>query len=249
VVFPDDQGVRAVAAHFGVGPDALLGHGGEAWVYSLGDDSVLRILHAGGRTEDIGRRKALIDELRQRPVRFALPEVLDVGEVAGRVWVIERRLPGRSVRDVLTTIDGPDRSALIETYFETVASLGDLHLEPRLGFGDLVHGEPITAATWRAYLEQRAATNLASSAEEFWSIDAEELANALPEAVSPAFVHLDAYVGNVLTDGTAITAVIDFGSTCVVGDRRLDPLSAVVYLGAPEITPTARPSDVDVGMS
>jgi hypothetical protein len=35
----------------------------------------------------------------------------------------------------------------------------------------------------------------------------------------------------------------------VAGDRRLDPVSAVVYLASPAISPTAIPADVDVAMS
>ena len=42
-----------------------------------------------------------------------------------------------------------------------------------------------------------------------------------------------------------ITAVIDFGPTCVVGDARLDPIATAVYLLAPQITPAVRPEDAD----
>ena len=62
-------------------------------------------------------------------------------------------------------------------------------------------------------------------------------------------MHLDAFTGNMLTDGTRITAVLDIGPTSVAGDRRLDPLSAAVYLASPDITPVATPADVDVAMS
>lgn len=62
-------------------------------------------------------------------------------------------------------------------------------------------------------------------------------------------MHLDAYVGNMLTDDDGITAVIDIGSTSVAGDRRLDPLSAVAYLASSQITPVARTTDIDVAMS
>ena len=46
----------------------------------------------------------------------------------------------------------------------------------------------------------------------------------------------------MLGDGSAVTAVLDFGVIALVGDRRLDPLAAVAYL-APNITPTANPTD------
>src|SRR5262249_50063745 len=62
------------------------------------------------------------------------------------------------------------------------------------------------------------------------------------------FVHLDAFAGNMLTDGTAITAVLDFGATSIVGDRRFDPLATACYLIAPSITPMATPADADVAI-
>jgi hypothetical protein len=62
-------------------------------------------------------------------------------------------------------------------------------------------------------------------------------------------VHLDAFAGNMLTDGARITAVLDIGVTSIAGDGRLDPLSAAVYLASPDITPTATPADADVAMS
>jgi aminoglycoside phosphotransferase (APT) family kinase protein len=87
---------------------------------------------------------------------------------------------------------------------------------------------------------------MARSTLDLASIDPGALAAELPEAEGAAFVHLDLYPGNVLTDGSSITAVLDFGATCVVGDRRLDPLSAVVYLEAPEISPSVRAEDIEV---
>jgi aminoglycoside phosphotransferase (APT) family kinase protein len=247
--FPDDAGLVSVLQRLGVGADALLGHGGEAWVYALDHARVVRVLHAGGRAEHLLRRRRLVDELvRARPV-FALPEVLDIGEHDGRVFAIERRLAGRSLMEELTTREGDARRRLVEAHLDAAASLGDLHLEPREGFGDLMVDDPITTSTWRAYLEQRAAANLERSTPDLRSIDPVPLAAALPEPGAAAFVHLDAFTANMLTDGTRITAVLDFGATSIAGDRRLDPLSAAVYLASPDITPTATPTDVDVAMS
>ena len=134
---PCDPAVPAdivgVLSKVGADPDDVLGHGGEAWVFALGTDRVVRVLHLGGRVEEIHRRRELVNELAKSRPSYLLPEVLEVGQAGSRVYVIERRLPGRSLRDVLGSLDGPTRPRLIETYLETVASLGDLHLEPRGG--------------------------------------------------------------------------------------------------------------------
>jgi putative membrane protein len=248
VEYPSDGDLVAVLRKFGVGAGALLGHGGEARVYALDEDRVIRVLHHGGRADEIVRRQRLIAELGRSGPPFALPEILEVGEAAGRVFVIERRLPGRSVSEALGSVEGEARGRLVEHYLGAAAALGDLHLEPRRTFGDLILAEPIETTSWRTYLAERAAANLARSTSDFRPIDPVALADDLPDATEPAFVHLDAFTGNMLTDGVAVTAVIDIGSTSVAGDRRLDPLSAAVYL-ASEITPQARPADVDVAMS
>jgi hypothetical protein len=249
VGFPDDSGLVSVLNRLGVGADALLGHGGEAWVYALDDARVVRVLHDGGRADDVRRRQCLIDELARATPAFALPQVVEIGEVDGRVFAVERRLPGRSVMDELGSCDDDARAHLIEAHLDAAAALGDLHLAPRTGFGDLIIDDAITTATWRAYLQERAATNLARSTRELSLMDPIALASDLPETAGKAFVHLDAFAGNMLTDGAHITAVLDIGPTSVAGDRRLDPLSAAVYLASPDITPVATPADVDVATS
>ena len=247
--FPDDPGLVAVLGRFRVGPDRLLGHGGEAWVYALGRDRVLRVLHRGGTVAHVHRRQALVDELARSTPAFELPCVLDVGELDGRVFVIERRLPGRAVIAELGVVEGSQRARLIEHHLEAAAALGDLGLESRGFYGDLISDDPITATSWRSYLRTKAGASLARSVVDLASIDACALADALPEATDAAYVHMDAFTGNMLTDGDRITAVLDFGPASVSGDRRLDPIGAVVYLCAPEITPTAMPSDADVARS
>jgi aminoglycoside phosphotransferase (APT) family kinase protein len=188
----------------------------------------------------------LLDELARSPSTFALPEVLDVGDVAGRLFVIESRLPGRSVMAELAVVDGPRRRRLIEAHLDAAAAIGDLNIEWRDFYGDLISDAPVTAPTWRRYLAAKAAASLATAGAEFAAVDPVALAEALPEAAGPALVHLDAFAGNMLTDGERITAVLDFGATAAVGDRRLDPLAAAVYLTAPEITDAAAAGDVDI---
>jgi aminoglycoside phosphotransferase (APT) family kinase protein len=247
----DDPGIKAVLEHLGVGAGDPLGHGGEAWVYALDDERVVRVvrvLHPGGTVDSVTRRKQLVDELARAPLAFALPDMLEVGEVDGRVFAIERRLRGRSLLDELRTADGPARQTLIEAHLDAAAALGDLHLEPRQGFGELVTDDAITTSTWRDYLEKRVAANLAASLPEFAAIDPIELAAPLPDTTDASFVHLDAFTGNMLTDGTRITAVLDIGWSAIAGDRRLDPVSAAVYLASPAITPVVRAGDIEVAM-
>ena len=243
---PGDAEFVEVLRAFGVGPNDYLGHGGEAWVYALGHDRVLRVLHRGGSIDDVRTRAALVAELREGTNPIPLHELFDVGERAGRVYAIERRLLGHSVLSALAHLGGSTRTQLIEAHLDAAHALGDLNLEPRGYFGDLIHEEPIRTATWHDYLQARAARNVARSVSPFTALESEDFASALPEPDVGSFVHLDAFAGNMLTDGTTITAVLDIGVTSVVGDRRLDPVATAAYLLSTDISPTARASDKDV---
>jgi hypothetical protein len=92
---------------------------------------------------------------------------------------------------------------LIEAYLDTSASLGDLHLPAHAGFGDLIADDSIVAPAWRAYLEERAARNLARSTPELRQVDPVGIADGLPDASTPSFVHLDAFAGNFLMTASA----------------------------------------------
>ena len=90
-------GATTLLARYGVGPADELGHGGEAEVYALDAERVLRV-HRHEAADYVRRIGALLRRPRPVAVPYALPEVLEVhgdGEVS---WSIERRLPGPTVR-------------------------------------------------------------------------------------------------------------------------------------------------------
>ncbi len=217
-------------------------------MYALDVERVVRVLHKPCNPARMLERQALVDELVRAGAPFAVPEVLEVGEIEGITFAIERRLSGISVIDALRPLDGADRDRLVEAHLDAAAALGDLHLEPRDWYGDLIDDHAIRKSTWPAYLEARAAWSLQISVPTLREVDAGALAAALPDAKAPAFVHLDAFAGNMLAADGSITAVLDIGVTSVVGDRRLDPVAAVVYLASPEITGVTTPRDVEVAM-
>jgi hypothetical protein len=247
--FPHDEGLVAVLRQFGRAPHDLLGHGGEAWVYALDEERVLRVLHDGGTPTDVTRRVALVEALSRSKPPYLLPEVLELGAFEERTYAIERRLPGRPVTEELGHLEGVARARLIEAYLETSASLGDLCLPSHAGYGELIGDDPIVAPTWRGYLHERAARNLAGSTPDLQRVNPEGIADGLPDTSTPSFVHLDAFAGNLLTDNLAITAVLDIGSSSLAGDRRLDPIASTVYLSDPHVTPTATARDVEVAES
>jgi hypothetical protein len=241
--FPPDNGLVEVLTAFNVGPDALLGHGGEAWVYALDEERVLRVLHAGAARDKVLASAALAATLMRGHPPFALPELIDIGEIGGRVYAIEKRLQGRPVLEELGRTD--DRAGLIEGYLDCSNRLGDLHLDDAPWWGDLIQRPPVRSNSWHGYLLDKAQRSLQTAGPDFAIIDAGRLADDLPVTTQRSFVHLDAFPGNMLAVGSTITAVIDLGATTVAGDRRIDPLASAIYL-TPNITPTATDRDRDV---
>jgi aminoglycoside phosphotransferase len=240
--FPDDVGLVRVLRTFNVRPEALLGHGSEAWVYALDEERVIRVLHEGPTLDMVRASADLAASFARQNPPFALPQVLDFGQVDGRWYAIEQRLRGRSVVAELARLDRNGRRLLIEAYLQCSAQLGDLPLAAAEWWGDILRDPPVRAGRWREYLREKCERTLAAAGPDFTHIDADALVADLPDPEDRSFVHLDAFPGNILSDGTTITAVIDLGATTTAGDRRLDPLSSVVYLTS-AITPTADDDD------
>jgi hypothetical protein len=238
-----DAAPTRVSEALGIPEDAFLGSGAEATVYALDGRRVARIHRSAAVGKDVAGRAALLSELAGSggAVPFAIPRVLDVVAVEDRFVSIEARLPGRALSEVLAGASGKEREALIRAYLDGAARIGDLRLD-RAWYGDLANRDPIRTATIREYLRERARKSLAAAGPDFAAVDADELAAALPEPTRAALVHLDAFPGNMLAEAGSITAVLDFGTTGIVGDRRLDPLTAAAYLDSP-ITPSATASD------
>ena len=221
---------ESVLAAFGIDPGALLGRGGEASIYGLDGERILRLMHPGRDPDQLRRNQMLLEELDSSAVPFELPQVLEIGEIEGRIYAIEPRLPGRPLAQVLGEIDGPKRDRLIGSYVEAAQVLADLRPEGWPYFGELAAARPRRTEEWKEFLAVKAAQNLMAGGHSFDEVDAAGLAVGFPDPPRAEFVHLDIFPGNVLTDGKRITAVLDIGYACLAGDCRFNPLLAALYL-------------------
>src|SRR2546421_6763383 len=181
-----DSGNETVLAAFGVGPTELLGHGGEASIYALDSDRVLRVLHSGGDIKQLRRNQALLGDLKASAVPFQLPEIFEIGEIDSRTYAIERRLPGCSLAELLGTIEGAERDHLIEAYLEAAGALGNLQPEGWSHYGELTASQPVRAETWNEFLAVRAAQSFAAAGPPWDQIDAGGLAPYPPGTARPA---------------------------------------------------------------
>lgn len=227
--------------YFGIDEAALLGEGGEAEVYALDDERVVRIHRPGTPEGAIRRRKDLLDELGRRAdrVRFRIPAVLELVVRDGRFASIEHRLPGKPMLAVLGEAVA-DRRQLLRSYMNAAREVAEL-TPPRDWYGDLVREEPIRTRSFLEYILARAHDSLLAAGEEFANVRVLDIADAMIDAPR-SLVHMDFFPGNVLVEGGAVAAVLDFSVVSIIGDRRIDPIAAAIYL-EPEITPTATDED------
>jgi hypothetical protein len=229
--FPEDPGALAALREFDGDPAALLGRGGEASVYALDDEHVLRVARAGATGLGVRSRAALLDELRSSVDRlsFSIPRVLEVDFVHERWCTVERRLLGRPLEDELAITRGTSRVELVRRYLSAVAELGELAIA-RPFWGELHEGDAVRAETWRGYLERRARLGLELGGADFSRVNAGELATPFDEPSASGFVYLDVYPGNVLVHAGRVSAVLDFGGGVLIGDPRFNALGAASYL-------------------
>lgn len=221
-----------ILERLGLAGATCLGRGGEATVYAVDADTVVRVPHTPLPPGFAAERAAFLREIESgaSSVGFAVPSVLRVERVLDREVTYERRHAGVDVDRALAATDDPIvRRSIVRNLLEATAAIGDIHIR-RPHVGELLGLEPLRASTISAFLVRRLQRSLDRAGGQFAAIDAVEIVESLSIGEQPSLVHFDAFSGNVLVDGTTVTAVIDFGPSAALADRRLDPLLCAVYL-------------------
>lgn len=225
----------AILRRFGLDAGALLGAGGESRVFALDADRVLRIFHPSHGGPD-PRPARLMRSWVDTDAGLTVPVVLDEGRQGGQHWTVDRRIPGRSLLDVLReTPDAGTRHRLLVETLDVAARLRGLPVPPG-PYRTLCTDDP-PAATLADLLDQRIAT----ATRETWPLLAARVPglgrerDRLREQVAarevfPAFVHLDFYPGNVLAEDGRITGVCDISVHALAADPVLDEVGAVCLL-------------------
>lgn len=236
-------GDNAVLAELGEIGATLIGAGGEAQVYAMPGNRVARIMRPGARLADAQERAAFLGEIAASAgfLAFRTPVVESVSLIGGRVAVIEERLPGEPVSELLGRLEGKARRRLVADYLDTATRIRQVQLT-RPYFGPLIGSRALRATRWSDFTRARLMQSARNCPVDLRPAVILAAQTRWAEPQRPALVHLDYFPPNVLGEGDGITAVLDFGVSSVFGDPRLEAWSAVAYLDA-ELSPQANDED------
>lgn len=227
---------------------AALGAGGEAIVYAIDADRVLRVHHG-----DPGPSAAELEAAYRRwagtgRTSFGLPTVLDSGVDGQLCWQVLRRFPGQTVAAWLQQLPAPGRPRLLEAYVDAAFELAAVDAAP--AYGTLLGGN--TYPTWAQCLQARLqVVNPALLTRLAGLVDAAGGAGSYDAARArftqrlqgcydgpPRLVHLDYFPGNVMAELDRVTGVFDFAVHSLFGDPLLDVVGAIVMADmSTDVTP------------
>lgn len=213
-----------------------LGHGGEAVVYELPGERVLRVFRR--KPHGAADIAAFYRQIATGATSFALPEIIEQGDEDGVAYSIDRLIRGRPLHELMPELSGADRTRALVAYTDAAFEIASLPAV-RDEYGEFLRDDDsITAPTWNAYLLARMDRSLEDSPwlrTDVRALDAVVAwlragVEALPPAPK-ALVHGDYFPGNVLmSDDLSVAGVIDFGPLTVIGDPQIDLASAVMFL-------------------
>lgn len=241
---------QTMLEHFDLTTAELIGQGGEAQVYALDSERVVRLYRGLVSPETVERRRRFYEQIRCQKPLFAVPHIMATGTHAERTYTIEARMPGSDFSKVLVTLTGRERERALLSYLHVAQQIGTIRLlsEP---FGELlVQEKPIQRNRWTPFLWDKMQSNLARSRADLCDDVAhfderlaviQQMIGLVDNVEAKCLVHGDYFPGNVfIDDNLAICGVGDFGVTTVVGDPQMDLAGAIAFL---EVVESYRPDD------
>jgi putative membrane protein len=242
----DETGEEQVLAHFGVDQGALLGSGGESRVFALNENAVVRLYRRSheGPQQTASQLRGLYDLWAGvgAEIGVEVPRILDVGELAGRFYTVDRRMSGRNYSSWLAEATLEERRSSLVSYLDAALAISRLPV-PGPGFARLVGpGAPqqfgslpelLTFQMSQAitHSQQRLDADLPTVAA-VWDQLQRDLRG---RRCRPTLVHGDlcapnAYVSRTADGSAVVSGVGDFSPHTLVADPMLDVAGAVCFL-------------------
>jgi putative membrane protein len=239
----DHRGEAELLAAFRIGRDQLLGSGGESEVFAIDHDRVLRLYrdrHEAPR-QTAAQLQVLYQSWSDSDIGLELPLIIELGELNGRFFTVDRRFSGRNFSGWLQSADLIQRRAALITFLDATERLQHLR-SPVPGFARLIgDSAPQQFGTLVELISNMLSGPIQSSRDhlerdvphvaEVWN----ELHAALAQrSVTPAVVHGDVCPANAFLSqgpqGPVVTGIADFSPHTMHADPLLDLAGAMIFL-------------------
>jgi putative membrane protein len=250
----DHEDDAELLARFGIGPDQLLGSGGESEVFALDHERVLRLYrsrHEAPR-QTAAQLRSLYASWHGIDIGVELPMIMATGDYHGRFYTVDRRFSGRNFSSWLQQADIAQRRPVLISFLDATERLQHLQ-SPVPGFARLVgDGTPQQFGTLGELLSNMLMDPVQASrarlerdvpgVSEVWNRLHTDLAQ---RSVAPALVHGDVCPPNAYISqgpqGPVVTGIGDFSPHTLNADPLMDLAGAVIFL---ELEPYAEaPAD------
>jgi hypothetical protein len=210
----------------------LIGKGGEGYVFAFGNEQVLKVYPKTNRTY-LESLKKLQEQISQGQLPYATPLIEQIGEVNGTYYTIEKRLEGKNLETIFSTLSSTDQELVLEKYLAALKPLRGIPIDYS-HFGQLLDTpDSLHSDSWGKFLLSKLHQKLLPTKERLTQ-DVPSLSRKITTleamiqkwlAINPEkkLVHGDYYLNNVLVNEEhEITSVLDFSVHTSVGDYRLD---------------------------
>ena len=240
----DRTGEDEVLARFGIDSEHLLGSGGESRVFALDDAHVLRLYRRSHEAPQATAQqlRGLYDFWAGANIGIEVPRVLDAGEIAGRLYTVDRRMSGRSYSGWLVEAGLSERRFSLSSYLDATLSVARLPA-PVPGFARLVGpGTPQQFGSLAELLTFQLNQAISHSRERL-DVDLPQVAavwdqlqaDLAQRVCQPAVVHGDVCPSNAYASRAADAAVVvsgigDFSPHTLLADPLMDVAGAVCFL-------------------
>ncbi len=229
--------VQKVLKEFNLQQPILLGKGGEGWVFELDQHRVLKIYNPVN-LDYLKSRLAFEKLLSEHQLPYDLPEIYEIGSVDETHYSIDKKLKGVTLDKVFSTLQKDDQYKVLKNYFQSLKALHAIQFQ-HLPFGQVIEcADYTTSDSWQDFLiakmndkinygkawMSKDVDHFDQKVEHFYEIIRNNL-----HYENKTLVHGDYYYGNVMGEGTNISAVFDFSPLTVIGDFRMDIAGAIQF--------------------
>jgi Ser/Thr protein kinase RdoA (MazF antagonist) len=234
----DDERARLLS-RYSITRDSLVGVGTEAEVYNLDNERVLKLYQDVSRLEKLTLLRDLYSSLDGSAIPLALPYIYEISCEGDLLAVIERKIVGDPLSDLLPKLNGGDLEDAKRVYITSVVNLKEVKLTKPFNRRMLFDETGASAVDdWHEFLKRilesklrRVEKHLREDVSNF-----DTKISTLMSILSQPFggrttlIHGDFFPGNLLMISPKVpTGVIDFGMFTMFGDHLFDVATAWAF--------------------